>query len=134
MLDAFIEDLVTKQAVLCELESMLAKDSILVINTWSFDLKKMVSMLNYRHFTRLYYLFPNYLNFFTEPDKILLDLFRQTNYLWICIKFINSKPFVELINMSNSILLFCLSRCTHLLLDELQKSNIHPVPKSANWK
>ena len=45
VIEEIIEDLAIKRTVLCELESLLAADMILVTNTSSFDLNKMDSVL-----------------------------------------------------------------------------------------
>ena len=71
VIEAIIEDLVIKQTVFCELESLLAEDVILATNTSSFDLNKMGSVLKRpQHFVGMHFFNP-------APIMALVEIVRS---------------------------------------------------------
>ena len=71
VIEAIIEDLAIKQAVFCELESLLAEDVILATNTSSFDLNKMGSVLKRpQHFVGMHFFNP-------APVMALVEIVRS---------------------------------------------------------
>jgi len=71
VIEAIIEDLAIKQAVFCELESLLAEDVILATNTSSFDLNKIGSVLKRpQHFVGMHFFNP-------APVMALVEIVRS---------------------------------------------------------